>query len=228
MTFLELARRVAQESGTISGEASPAAVTGQTGRLAKIVNWTRSAWEDIQRTREDWLFMVEDGTLATSASVDAYDMIAGQAAWRARREDGVASGITIYRTADGASQETDLRWLDWDRFRRAYDFGAQPDAAPIHVSIDPRGRLRLGPTPDGAYTVRFEYTAVPQTLTLGTDVPRMPAQFHMLIVWTALIYLGTDDEATTQLPLWERRRQALFDDLCRAQTPRTKIGGALA
>lgn len=38
--------------------------------------------------------------------------------------------------------------------------------------------LRLGPTPDGVYTVRHRYVTIEPALTAGNNTPIMPAQFH--------------------------------------------------
>jgi len=52
--FLELARDVALLSGAAS---APPSVTGQTGRLAKVVAWTAKAWEMIQLANPNWSFL---------------------------------------------------------------------------------------------------------------------------------------------------------------------------
>ena len=219
MTFLELCQRVAQESGTVSGAASPPTVISQTGRLAKIVNWTASAWEDIQRERKDWQFLRLEGTAETVSGIDAYDLPANGADWIVNTDHSGWSGISAYRTADGVGGESYLRWLPWADWRDRFTIGTQTNAAPDFVTISPQRQLRLGPKPDGAYTLRYEYRRKPQVFALDADEPIIPDEYHMLIVWTALIYLGTDDEATTQLPLWERRRQKMMFDLLRDQTP---------
>ena len=57
MTFLELCQEVADESGTVAGVPSFTTVSNATGRLAKVVRWTRNAYRDIQNERSDWKWM---------------------------------------------------------------------------------------------------------------------------------------------------------------------------
>lgn len=219
MNYLELARRVARESGTVPGENQPASVVGATGRLGKIAAWTNTAWEDIQRERKDWLWMEGDGTVTTVVGVDAYDPITRQRAMIATREYGAASGVTCYKASDGVANEGHLRWLPWPVWRERFVVGPQVNGSPEYVSEDPQGRMRIGPAPDAEYVIRFRYRKTPQSLSTDSDTPEMPAAHHIAIVWTALIYLGTDDEATGQLALWERFRTRAMHDLYREQTP---------
>lgn len=222
MTFLELCQRAASESGTVSGEAQPAAVTGQTGRLAKVVGWVKSAWDDIQRERDDWRWMRADFEGQTLASVDTYAASAFSltrwSQWRLNMHGD--SGISIYKQSEGANDERALRAMEWQTFRAHYLRGVHSNGFPDVVSIDPQGRLRFYPKPDDVYVVRGEYQMAPQTLAANSDTPEMPSQFHMLIVWRALgDYLAVDDEAMGQLPLWRQRAAAIKFDLVRSQTP---------
>ena len=56
MTFLELCQRVDEESGTVAG-GQPTTVTGQSGRLKTIVQWTAEAYQRIQTMRSTWLWL---------------------------------------------------------------------------------------------------------------------------------------------------------------------------
>src|SRR5687768_4938640 len=58
-TFLELAKDLASESGSMD-PAALTNVTGLTGRPAKIVNWVRKAYVNIQNSRRDWGWLVTE------------------------------------------------------------------------------------------------------------------------------------------------------------------------
>jgi hypothetical protein len=47
-------------------------------------------------------------------------------------------------------------------------------------------QLWLYPVPDNAYTVRIDYIIEPPDLSLGTDVPLIPTQYHDILVWGAV------------------------------------------
>ena len=75
MNFLELCKRVHQELGAGDGSLPgtvPTTVTSQTGDLLRIVGWVQRAWEEIQATHEDWLFLQREGTLPTVIDQQAY------------------------------------------------------------------------------------------------------------------------------------------------------------
>jgi len=230
MTFLELCRRVAKESGTIPGSNQPATVTAQTGRLGKVVDWVATAWDDIQRRRADWLWMQDEFSGETLSGIPSYAPDGAEigltrfAEWRVRRYTGSDSDITIYRTASGVEDERGMLWLPYETFRRQYMRGAASlvTGYPAYVTIEPNRNLRLHPIPDGAYTIKGRYEKSPQTLSEDAHVPEMPSQFHMLIVWEALTrYLAIEDESAGQIGGWERNRSAIDFDLCASETPKT-------
>jgi hypothetical protein len=230
-TFLELCQRVASESGTVNG-ALPAAVTGQTGRLAKIVGWTNDGWRSIQLAHGSWRWMrgdftstaIASGTRAYSAT-DLSITRFGEFLLNEEHEDR----YSVYLTATGVSDERPLRYMSYDRFFTTCMRGAQTNAYPAWFTITPDNKIALHPIPDASYTLRGPYQKAPQELAANTDEPEMPARFHHLIADVALQeYLGAHDEASTQIPLWRLRKLRGFTNLERDQLPRIRFGGPLA
>lgn len=233
-TFLELCKSVAQDSGTIPDLNAPATVTSQTGRLLRIVGWTRDAYKDIQRHREDWRWMQHEFTGSTVADVQAYladaiGVTSRFASWTFRDEAGVAIA-SIYDPTESRATEGFLTDIPYEIFRRNYMYGAGVNerGKPIYVSVDPQDRLVLWPTPDKTYIVRGMYRKSPQILAADADIPEMPSSYHEAIKWRALILLGTFDEAMEQLPLWAASYREQIAALERTQTPRVRMGGPLA
>lgn len=227
MTFLELTRRLASESGTVSGDNRPASVAGNTGRLAKLPRWVADAWRDIQNEEDQWRWMIAEGTLTTYEGVDSYSGsgLTRFGDWIVDRRSQRDSGITIYKLL---GDEAPLMWLDWATFRRVALRGDRANDKPAYVSIDPQDKLRLSPAPDGAYTIRFEYRKSPQELELDADIPEMPVRFHPIIVDRALDYLGTDDESGGQMPLWSMRARMKMTALRRDQLQEMGFAGSMA
>lgn len=230
-TFLSLAQEVAADSGTING-TYPAAVTGQTGRLAKIVRYTNLAWRSIQNAHGAWRWMRSDFTstaiasgtrsyTATTLSITRF----GEFIVRDNTEE---DRYTIYLTATGVSDERQLRFMDYDRFFATFMRGTQTNDYPTWFTITPDNKIALHPIPDDSYTIRGPFRKSPQELTADADEPEMPARFHYLIVDAALEMLGVHDEAVSQLPLWRLRKLRGFSDLERDQLPRIRFAGPLA
>lgn len=226
-TFLQLCQSVARDSGTVSG-VQPTSVTGQTGRLAKIVLFTATAWTDIQNSRSAWAWMRAEFEGGAAGGVGEYTA----AAWSLDdwAEWVVSPGsITLYDPAVGVADEGEIDIIGWDAYRRRYGRGAQTIGRPIACAVKPNGALLLGPIPGAAYTVRGEYRTAPQLLTANTDTPNLPKRFHDIIKWRALLLLAEFDEAPTAMATAATNYRRMLGDLERDQLPTiTVVGGALA
>lgn len=217
MTFLELARKAAQESGTVGASAQPVTVAGQTGRLGKITGWTADAWGDIQRSRRGWLWMQGEWTGATFSGVSAYTGAQlGATRWAewSIRDD-------VFLRAAGEDTEDRLTYQKWDFLREArrYGSGIGDPARPIEWGVHPDGRLLLWPTPDAAYTLRGVYRRGHQRLVADGDVPEMPEDYHDLIWLGALAKIALFDEAAQIAPAYANIYRGMMLDLCNAQLP---------
>lgn len=177
MTFLEICQRVRSEAGISGG--GPVHVVGQTGIHAKIVDWVKTAHQEIQLSSNRWRF--DWAELTTSISTNSYDASAlGVRDW---------DWNSLY--VDHGSR-TWLSAMDWDTYRKvSYNAGT---GIPTGVSLAPDKTLRFYPTPFEPMTFGGEYYKVPEVLANTTDVPRMPVQYHMAIVWRALMLYCSHDE----------------------------------
>lgn len=225
-TFLQLCQAVARESGTVSDLSSPGTVGGQTGRLLRIVNWTRDAYLRIQTRRTDWRWLRADFAGETLAGVRYY--ASADQRFSHWTVNDPHRAFSIYRTADGPAGEGWLHVLAWDEFRRRCLIGEQQTGQPVLAAIDPQDRLALHPVPDGVFTLRGEFHRGPQTLAADADVPEMPEGHHQAIVWQALVLLGTFDEAFDQIPVWQQFFMDHMNELARTQLPRVTWGDPLA
>lgn len=239
MNYLELVQRVGRNSG-----ATPitiAAVAGQTGRAAKIVEWTDDAYRQIQVAHRHWRWLQSEfqGALAAATQRYAYNAagfidvgtnaaIARFSRW-STKGDETDIGFSIYRTATGVSDEGLLHFLDWETFYSTQLRGTPTaPAKPQYFSVTPDDKLIFSPVPDAIYTVRGPYRKSAQALVADATIPEMPVDFHDLIVDVALIMLGTHDEAAPQIPLWRLQKISKFITLEREQLPEVRFGRALA
>lgn len=232
-TFLALVQDVARESGTVPDATAITDVTGLSVRNTKLVNWVKSAWRQVQNHRSDWEWMRAEFSGQTVAAQQRYtgaEMSASRFAAFVYSGASDEKRFSIFKTADGASEEKPLRFLDWPAFFSTMLRGssASDTGPPTRFSIDPAGKLVLWPIPDAAYTVRGIYRKDEQQLTVSADVPEMPARFHDVITYRALMSLATHDEAATHYPLWRQEYLTMLDRLERDQLPITTLSGALA
>jgi hypothetical protein len=233
-TFLALCSLMATRSGIIG--AAPSAVTGQTGRQAKCVDWVMHAWELIQEL-QDWDFL--------KAEIAAVSLTIGTASYTAatlgvasrfgrfrhdRDEGGGYRPWTIYDNSIGVTDETALLEIPYTTWRQMYDRGSQTNQRPVHYAIAPDQTIRLGPIPDKAYKVRGEYVKAPQTLAADGDVPDMPSKFHSIIVWRAIMLAAEHDESPPGLAAAVTKFNQMLSDMSNDLLPEIDAfaGGPLA
>jgi len=232
MTFLELCRALARESGVIPNwQSRPSSVTGTTGDEAALVDAIRQTWIDIQTQHSTWRFrrktfskslIVSTGVYTAAGSFQITDL-ASWDTWRAERDL-----YTIYDPDIGVSDEQPLAWIDFDRFRRVYQRSSQTDGKPHHWSVDFENRLCIGPKPDKAYVLAGDYVRTAQSLANDADQPIMPSDYHMAIVWEGLLRRLEFDETPSGMDIKaaERKRDGIMYELTRTQLPRVSLLGA--
>lgn len=220
MTFLELCQEVADESGTVAGVPSFTTVSNATGRLAKVVRWTRNAYRDIQNERNDWKWMRKAFTKSLTIGQSLYTDTAWAldvAVW-IPDNDGY-NALAIYDPATGVADEGAISQIAWETWRERYQRGAQTNNRPTEWAVTPQDDLAFGVAPDKAYTVRGEYRMNPQMLTLDADAPEMPSAYHGLIVGEALRLMARSDESFQVLAEKAQQYERLRYPLVRDQTP---------
>lgn len=215
-SFLELVNDVARESGTMGGQ-SLVSIASATGRWAKLVAWTRQAWEMIQRERPDWTFRRArfEGLLTVGkATYTPIDL--GLTDWSGwgQEADGIAP-FSLYLPALGRVDESRVTVWNYRDWADRYDFGAHDAARPTTIAFDFTRQLCIGPKPDQAYMLRGEYRRAIQALAADSDIPFIDPEFHQAIVWRALVLLGEDDEsqfeAGTSAANYIMARQGMID-----------------
>ena len=238
MNFLQLCQRAVTECG-VSGTLTTTA--GQSGSLARIVNWIGDAWNEIQTDHDDWDWMRSSNLLGGGVS---FAPAAGQyntPLGTATGQLGVAwadfgkwdtETFRCFTTANTTpTDETFLDEIPFDSWRNSYMLGAQRQVQtrPVVIAIGPDQSLNLGPPPNGLYTITGDYFRAPTLMVNDTDTPQwLPARFQMLIVYKAMLkYAGYEaaaevfERATME---WNR----LYARLEALRLPEASFAGALA
>lgn len=222
MNFLQLVQRLAIECGASGG--APSTTISQTGEVGRLVNWVDSAWQDLQLDRPDWYWSRTDFTLPTVSGDFRY--APGDAGIVSRFSMWDQNSIRVY--LNSKNDEEPLAWMTYEDFRSSYILGPQTLGRPMHAAVDPALNLLIGPLPDGVYTVSGEYFKAPQTLALDADIPEMPVQFHMAIVYRALMMYARYENAIEVMGDADRNCKRLMARLSLNQLPGITFGEALA
>lgn len=219
-TYLELVQDLARESGSMD-PSNITTVTGLTGRSAKMANWVKQAWTNIQNSRRDWGWMVCEFTDTLIPGTAVYTAnsfnLTRFSRWAVDRHWYMP--LSLRDDSIGLSDEHEIPQISYEEWRSLYGRGDQTDQhRPTVWAISPKNELVFGAYPDDDYTVRGQYVKGPQILAANADIPEMPERFHQLIMWEALRLLMLHDGAFNEasFPTQEMailRQELEFDQL---------------
>jgi hypothetical protein len=201
MNFLDLCKRAHTESG-LSG-AGPSTVIGQTGVTARMIRYVEREWRRIQGLHDHWYFMRNQVSVSTVIGQREYDPAVD---WLI--DDFDLPYTDTFKFTDNTGK---LRFIDWNTWTASnYDVASvvQP-GKPGAFTWSPQLEIITDRNPDAAYQIQLEYHRAPQSLVMDTDVPIMPARFHDLIVYAAVMRFAKFDKdmellqtATTDYEEW--------------------------
>jgi hypothetical protein len=227
MNKLELTQRLARECGI--EKAGPLTTTGQIGEAKRLVDWIDSSWSFIQSSREYWDWMRRSASFTT---------VNGQALYTPTQCGILANTFgswaentfRCYETSAGVASEMEMYAIDYEEWRYAYDLGSLKlqRTRPFEMAVTPNQSIALGPYPSSGYTITGDYYTAPVTLIVDTDIPEMPAQFHMAIVWKAAMYYGAFEAASEVYENGKIEFTRMMRRIESYSLPGVTMGGALA
>ena len=238
MNYLELCQALAREArGAGTG---PSAVTGQVGLHNRIVHWIKDAYVELQNKHvaPSWKWLMSTWSVNTVAGDDTYagtdctDTRLSATITRFRRwiplTDAGYSNVKFYLQSAGVGEESYLLYLPWDYFRDRYKRGTQNNNRPAHFTTDPQNNLVIGPKPDAVYVLSGEYRMAALQLAANSDEPEIPEDFHMLIVYEAMMKYAASAVAPEVLARANVEGGRLLRQLEADQLPDMELAGPLA
>lgn len=223
-SFLSLCQLTREKCG-ISG-TGPAVVTGQTGEMGRIVNWVQEAWIELQQKSRDWDWMRGEFCLSTAANVQDYTpsdaSLTDFSRWH-------TDTLRSYRSSVGVADQQLLTEWRYDIFRDTYIYAGQATGRPFVFAVRPRDKaLLFGNIPDDVYEIRGEYQKAARPFLIGPEIPSLPEEFHMLIVYGAMkkyaFYENAPEVAVAADGMYSRMLTRLLTE----QAPEFSLGCALA
>ena len=231
MNYLQLTQRLARECG-VSG-VGPASVTGQIGEASRLVNWINDAWVELQGLHNTWNWMRKPFAWETVAGTGDYlpsaitNTLTGSAMTDMRY--WYKDTFRCQKKSIGIQDE---QWLvEWEYyvFRNTYRFNVQVNGRPVVFAENPQGKaLMLGQIPDDVYIITGEYQKKAYSLVANEDTPDIPEQYHMIIVYKAMLSYGLFEAASEVIARAERQYQNLLTQLEHEQLQEVYLGNPLA
>lgn len=195
MNFLEICRLVADRcnvSGVIAGTVD------QTGDHARVVRRVNDAWLEIQQSSDIWRFMRKRFEFNTVAGKPNYtvplvtESIKAGGLSQIRRYMFETRSAACWPLGNKAGR-TFLGVWEFSDYEDAFIFGVTQPGAPSVLAVDESDTIWLGSIPDGIYTISGTVQLAASLLVASTDVPVMPEEFHMAIVYLAAMKISAND-----------------------------------
>jgi len=200
MTALEIAQLVRQECG-IAGAGTPAAFTGQTGEMKRVVDWVTQADLFIQSQEVDWRFLWKQFEVNTVVGTAAYAVPTDFDEW------DPASFYLDYDTDDNI--ELDV-FTDYRLWRKEYRQGVKANEVPSRLVILPDDSLILDNPPNAIFKLTADYYRKPIALAVDASEPPYPARYHRLVVARAKRMYAAYEDAPEIMEEAENEYNAIY------------------
>jgi hypothetical protein len=190
--------RVAFTAGSAEYEPGDTIAQGANNATIKRVLLTSGAWLDGDAAGEFIVTVGAGDLVAGPAAGDGVCDLAGPVVSLPAFDRWVPPTIEGYHVmaTDAQGDEWELKQMAWDRYRASTTFHDSYCWRPIRYwAIGPDETLNIGPTPQDVFTLAASYYTKPVPFELDTDAPTFAEQYHMIIVWRALMELASFDAA---------------------------------
>lgn len=223
--YLDLLQRFSVDVGAT--DDPPATAQDPEGQVQEFCNLLNQAWIEIQCIHPDWKFNRSSASFTTIVDQTSYTPT----------QAGIARGVLngwkedsfrSYLTTSIAS-EMHMTPLDYDEWRDTYLIGSMRTARvqPIVFAVGPTLSLHI-PCPLAGYTIIGDYYSAPLGFDADADIPSIPAEFIMLIVYKAMINYGTSESAPDLIAKGQFGYGPLMARLESSRLPQVRTVGALA
>jgi hypothetical protein len=227
MNYLQLVQRLKRKA-RVAG-AMPVTVQNVTvEEILRLMAWTNEAWVDIQLARPDWRWMRKSVSFATQLGKATYSLsdlaVTDFGNWK-------IDTFRNYATSAGLASEIFMDGdMSYDEWRNTYQYGAlrYSTTRPTQIAFAPDFSLCLGPVPVDGYTVLGDYFKVPTEMSLDADTPGLGAQFHMAIVYRAMMFYGMSEASPEVYQEGEKEFNRMMARINLHELSTIELAGALA
>lgn len=155
----------------------------------KIVDWVLSAHEEVQLRHNNWRF--DWGTVVTPLN-QGVEFYQPSDVWSLPVRNWDWESMYVHPTSEGVQARTWLSRLDYNTYRQTRL--PSVEGRPIYVAQAPSKELGFYPLPQAGLTFVGDYYMPPEVMVNNTDIPRMPDEYHMAIVWRAVMFWCASEE----------------------------------
>lgn len=225
--FLQLVNRMRQECG-VSGNDLTTLQGSISKEAQRCKNWIDEAWMEVQGAHPDWQWMRKSASWAT---------VAGQAVYVVGTDISITDlgewdtgTFRNYVTSVGQRSELFMSRMDYESWRDLYQYGANryTQSRPIMFSVTPTKDIGVGPVAADGYTVTADYYSMPAHLSADADIPSIPEQYDMVIIYSAMIKYGLYEVASEVVARGQAGYARYMRGLANTRLKGLGVGGPLA
>lgn len=213
MTYLEICQAVRAQAG-IAG-SGPSNVTGQTGIEADIVRWVDEAYNEIQSLYENWNFMWVQESFTLPAGIAVYPVMS---TFNLRK---VSDDVITAKV--GTNSFTRMRNIPWAYWKNSNKYLSTAVGITSYLTEDPSGTYRFSPIPSESTEISIEGFTVPDVMSVSTDVPVFPTQYHDTIKTLALLKYSEYYNAPEIYKTAKLTYDTLLDKMKYSELPRNNL-----
>lgn len=218
MNLLTSAQRLHLELGR-SG-SGPTSITGATNANLRLFYAIQDAWREIQTDPIGWAWMRRAFDVALLSGLDSIDGVAaGLTDFGRWRKPDDWYDLKAYDPLASPAQKWDVKFVPRDQFMRQYKDNPPTAAGPQYWTVGLVNEIIVSPAADKDYQVSGEYFIAPTELAADADVPDMPPQFHMAIVWKAMLQVAQFDAAPENVSRANDKYEEILSSLMLDQGP---------
>ena len=210
MTYLQICQRVHEIAG-FQGQFTSVQATGYQAILTQAV---RDAYEDVQRYRSDWHWMHVNKDINVDNLKDRYEISdlfgAGDIPF--------ADYLYINWYKPSTTRRVRLKEVPYDAFL-FISFTDEQTKEPRLWTQEPTGKALVISPVDQVYTLDLHYIRALDDLTSNTQEPIVPARFHQILVYGALMKLSTYIGNPTLYDEYSVKYAEILGQLMREENP---------
>ena len=174
--------------------APPPSINGATKQTLRLFDWVSDAWHEIQLEMRDWKFMRRRShALLLPQQAEYTPQALNMSSLYRWLPDTDNRRALIAPTADPASVSA-MAQQDYDQATLHYSTQSQP-GRPQRWAVTPTNNVIMFPPPDQQYVFSANYLTKPVRLKDDLDEPAFPEEFHLILVWRALMEVAAAEAA---------------------------------
>ena len=217
-TYLDFVQRSAQECRLAN---FPTTTIGQVGQALDFCLWVNETWKEIQNRHPDWHWMKVDLSFVTVGGTRVYTPVSNVDSYK-------RDSFRYYHTTTGLASEIPLPYVEYDRWRNAYEIGSlrSVQTVPQVITITPSKSLAIN-TPLAGYTIIGEAFRAQTQFAADGDTTDLPEKYRMLIVYGTMMKYGAQKNASDVYSFGEQAFEKLMRKMEMRYLPEVEGAGAL-